>query len=399
MGSYARSPKIEDLLLNSVPAVNAVEVKNETLGHSDGTPDQRHAFARFPVLPGERVLVREHELPSKRDLKRIIREEGDDAIQVETDDAGNPSEVWVRWHKVESFYASEPSDRHYMIDPVAGNIVFGDGRRGMIPPPGPNVIRAQSYMTGGGVVGNVGAGALTVLRQAVPYVDRVSNYYAARGGADLEGLEEAKLRGPQVIRHRYRAVTLEDYEWLALRASGNVARAHCLKTPRREGEVTVIVLPRGEHREKELRRKPMPAPELLRRVQDFLDERRLVTTNVRVVKPRYVEVSIRLGVVLKRGRGGAASERIKAELETAVRTLLHPLFGGPDGRGWPFGRSVHKSDVFRVVEDLDGVDFVQDLDLYDEDLKRTTQQLEVRDDELVNVVGVEIKEVTQETLT
>ena len=191
---------------------------------------------------------------------------------------------------------------------------------------------------------------------------------------------------------------MEDYEWLALRASGNVARAHCLKTPRREGEVTVIVLPRGEHRERELKRKPLPAPELLRRVQDFLDERRLVTTRVRVVKPRYVELSVRIGVVLKRGRGGAASERIKADIERVVRTLLHPLFGGGDGRGWPFGRAVHKSDLFRVIEELDGIDFVQDLDLFDLDLKRTTQQLALRDDELVNVVDVDVKEVTRETL-
>ena len=42
MGSYARSPKIEDLLLNTVSAVHATEIRNETFGHSDGTPDQRH---------------------------------------------------------------------------------------------------------------------------------------------------------------------------------------------------------------------------------------------------------------------------------------------------------------------------------------------------------------------
>ena len=79
------------------------------------------------------------------------------------------------------------------------------------------------------VVGNVGAGSLSILRQSVPYVERVNNYYKARGGADLETIQEAKIRGPQVIRHRYRAVTVEDYEWLALRASGNVARARCLR--------------------------------------------------------------------------------------------------------------------------------------------------------------------------
>lgn len=396
LGSYARSPRLEDLLLNTVPAVNAVEVQNETLGHSDGTPDQKHAFSRFPVLPGQVVLVREHDVPGKRELKRLMDEEGEDALRVEADEDGNPKEIWVRWHQVESFYASSPTDRHYVIDPVAGKVVFGDGRRGLVPPPGPNAILAERYMTGGGVVGNVGGGSIVTLRQAVPYVERVTNYYKARGGADLESLEEAKLRGPQTVRHRYRAVTVEDYEWLALRASSNVARARCLKTPRREGEVSVIVLPKGEQKGRDLHKKPLPAPELLRRVQDFLDERRLVTTRLRVMKPRYKELSVRVTVVLK--HGGPGMERLKQDLETAIRTTLHPLFGGVDGKGWQFGRAVHKSDLYRVIEGLEGVDFVEDLELFDQDLKRTTVQLDLRDDELVHVVDVEVKSMARERM-
>ncbi|MFK4985598.1 hypothetical protein ACI4B7_27620, partial [Klebsiella pneumoniae] len=86
--------------------------------------------------------------------------------------------------------------------------IFGDGRRGMIPPPGANSVVAERYQTGGGVVGNVGAGSITTMRRAVPYVERATNYYRATGGCDLESIDEAKLRGPQVIRHRYRAVTV-----------------------------------------------------------------------------------------------------------------------------------------------------------------------------------------------
>lgn len=397
MGSYASSPYIIDLLPNTISTLHATEVKNEVLGHSDGTPDQRFTFTRFPVLPGAKILVREHDMPSQRDLKTVMAEEGEDAVKIETDEAGNPTEVWTRWHKVESFYASDSSSRHYTIDPVVGNVIFGDGRRGMIPPPGPNAVLAETYMTGGGLVGNVGAGSLSVLRQSVPYVERVSNYYKARGGADLETISEAKLRGPQVIRHRYRAVTIEDYEWLALRASPNVARATCLKTPRKEGEVTLLIVPKGEAQSRDLRKKPVPAPELLRRVHDFLDERRLVTTRLRVGKPRFVEVSVSVAVVLK--QGGPNIDRIKSHLEDKVRLSLHPLFGGPDGRGWPFGRDVHKSDLYRVVEGEAGVDYVADLELYDEDLKRSTITVSLRDDELVHVVNVIVKEITKETLT
>ena len=67
---------------NTVSAINAVTVEREVLGHSDGTPDQRFGFARSPVLPGERIVVRENEVPGKRDARKISEEEGQDAIRM-----------------------------------------------------------------------------------------------------------------------------------------------------------------------------------------------------------------------------------------------------------------------------------------------------------------------------
>jgi hypothetical protein len=175
-----------------------------------------------------------------------------------------------------------------------------------------------------------------------------------------------------------------------------VGRAKCLKTPRREGEVTVLILPGAEQDARDLTKKPVAAPELLRRVQDFLDERRLVTTRLRVGKPRFVEVSVRVSVVLK--ASGPGVERVKQRLEDAIRNALHPLFGGADGKGWPYGRDVHKSDLYRVVEGMEGIDYVEDLVLFDEDLGRSVVEVKTREDELVHVVNVEVKQGNKETL-
>jgi predicted phage baseplate assembly protein len=396
MGSYAHAPRVEDVLTNTVAAVNAVTVEKEVLGHSDGTPDQRLTFARFPVLPGERIVVRESEVPGKRETKRIQVEEGEDAVNVVRDEAGNPREIWVRWHRVESFYGSGATDRHYLVDPVVGKVIFGDGRRGMIPPPGANSIVAERYMTGGGVVGNVGAGSIVTLRHSIAYVERATNYYRATGGCDLETIDDAKLRGPQVIRHRYRAVTTEDYEYLALKASGNVARAKCLKTPRREGEVTVLIVPQSEEAVVDLKKKLVPTPELIRHVKDFLDERRLVTTKLRVGKPRYVEISIKVGVVLR--PTGKAVDGVKRDIEETLRRALHPLTGEPHGKGWQFGATLNKSDLYRVIDAVDAVDYVEDLDIVDMDRKRSTVQLTPREDELIHVVDVDVREITKERL-
>ena len=48
------------------------------------------------------------------------------------------NEVWVRWKRVDSFFASGPRSRHYTLDYVTGIVAFGDGRRGMVPPEAKN---------------------------------------------------------------------------------------------------------------------------------------------------------------------------------------------------------------------------------------------------------------------
>ena len=47
----------------------------------------------------------------------------------------------------------------------------------------------------------------------------------------------------------------------------------------------------------------------------------------------------------------------------ALQRFLHPLRGGPEGRGWEIGRDVFLSDVASVLERVEGVDFVKELSL------------------------------------
>jgi hypothetical protein len=394
MGSYSKSPWCLDLRTNTAPSINAETVRNEVIAYSDGTPDQTYNFGRYPVLKGQKMLVRENEAPTRRDAKVIMKEEGDDSIREVKDDNGNTVEVWVRWHEVDSFYNSSATSRHYTLDPITGEIKFGDGIRGMIPPMGADNIVAEEYRTGGGTVGNVGASSLVVLRQSVAYVESTYNPYAATGGSDKETIDEAKLRGPQVIKNRYRAVTVEDFEWLALRASGSVARAKCMPSSRKPGEVTLLIIPKGGTGTEDMGAKPLPTPELLRRVKDFLDERRLITTRLNVNKPRFTEVSVDIDVVMK--PLGPKGEGLKREMENAIRKHVNPLTGGPDGKGWPFGRTLMKSDLIKVVEAVSGVDFVESCKLYNEDKKSFLEKIEVSEDELIHIVDVNLREISKE---
>ena len=90
-------------------------------------------------------------------------------------------------------------------------IEFGSGVRGKIPSVYDNGIRAK-YRVGGGTIGNVQAGTVTVLETDIAYVEECTNLDPVVLGHDKESLEEIRYNAPAHNRVRNRAVTLLDYE-------------------------------------------------------------------------------------------------------------------------------------------------------------------------------------------
>ena len=393
-GGYAVAPMLKAVLTNSVMGLNQSTISGEILGSSDGTPDQTYKFSNPPVLEGQEIWVRENTPPSKKEEEQIKAEEGDDAIDTVTDNAGNPSKIWVRWHEVDNFYNSDGSARHYILNHIEGKIRFGDGRKGMRPPSGTNSIVARRYATGGGEQGNVGSKSLTILRRANPNIASVINFFPASGGSDLETVSDAKQRAPQIFRNRFRAVTREDYEWLAQRASSHIARTHCIANTPAEGEVTLIVIPKETPEQRARADKITPSTQLLNLVRDYLEPRRLLTTRLHVERPSYLEVSFEIRYQVT--ATGADPERIKRDLEQNIRRYLHPLYGGNDGRGWSFGKALVKTDLYRIVEDTEGVEYVDRLEIYDEQRKLFIDKMRALPNQLFYVVDVNSFQVRRE---
>jgi hypothetical protein len=176
-----------------------------------------------------------------------------------------------------------------------------------------------------------------------------------------------------------------------------VARARCVprrylaagdeaaRTADAPGQVSVIVVPRRQDDPAAPDPPPPPlsaappplAGEATRRaVWGFLEERRLLATRVHVVDPLYVPVRVEAVVVrradapdpappaaLADGWDGVAATDVRRGVLEAVAAWLDPLRGGPGGRGWPFGRDVHVSDLYGVLDAVHGLDHVADLRL------------------------------------
>jgi predicted phage baseplate assembly protein len=360
-------PKIRRVLLNTTTAIEGATVENDILGASNGRPAQTFRTTQAPVLDGQVLEVREPKAPPLKEVKVIEETEGGNAIQRVQAANGKGSEFWVRWHERSNFYGSGPRHRHYVLDRVSGRVLFGDGVRGMIPPALPGNIRMVRYRTGGGASGNVAAQTIKQLKTAVPGVQKVMNWAPADGGSDLEPNASVMERGPRRLRHRERAVTLEDFEDLAVVASREVARAKCVPLfdlttdpdalHRKAGIVSVIVVPRSTDAQ------PMPGAELINRVQSFLEKSSEPLLKLTLVGPEYVRINVDVEIAVT--DPDTASD-VELGVKRALDRYLHPLNGGPNGRGWEFGRLPHRSDLFELIQRIRGVSHVRQLRMYAE---------------------------------
>ena len=367
-GSPARS-RLNGVHLNAAWAVQVQTLEGETLGSGTGEPGQALFFTQVPVLPGEQVEVRELEGARAHVELPILTDEllaqgfaADDIRTVSDPRTGKVTEVWVRWRERPHLFFSGPSDRHYVVERARGRLLFGDGRNGRVPTVGPNNIRARRYQAGGGLAGNVPAANITQLLSSAPAVAAVTNPRGAERGAEGETIDAVRWRGPQTLRHRGRAVSASDYEALAREASPGVAAVRILPATAPNGRpapgwVTVIVVPQSQAP------RPRPSFELRRQIRDFLAARAPATLpaeRIAVIGPNYLPVGVTLRVAPREvSEAGAVGRRVREALER----FLHPLAGGPEGRGWPFGRDVFLSDVAATVEAVDGVDYTHGLEL------------------------------------
>lgn len=331
-GFYEIPPRIDSIRLNTVTARQAVSVVDEILVSSSGAdwgngmPGQVVPLARRPAMEGS-LRVR---------------------VLTGTD--------WEEWAERDNLDASGPMDRHFVLDPAGGTILFGDGRNGRVLPEGARV-RAD-YLSGGGAAGNLRP--LASWRFDDPLLADLAarNDASASGGRDAEPLEEAIARAPLELREVDRAITSDDFEYLALNTPGlRVARARALPLWEPEAPedrpvpatVTVVVVPWS------FTPRPYPGPRFLRAVCDHLDRHRLVTTRVRVIPPLYAQVTVRTRVSAGEG---VRPEELRARVAERLLAFLHPLKGGEDGTGWPFGRGVYRSEIIAAIREVSGVECV-----------------------------------------
>lgn len=262
----------------------------------------------------------------------------DTSVEVYIDE-GTGEELWA---EVETFVDQGPFDKAYTQELTPEGfikILFGDGGQGKIPLTDATI--RSDYRVGGGATGNVGAGTITevndtILHLGSPLSIEVINAEAATGGLDEESIADAKRKGPQSLRTRWGLITEEDYADAAESVDG-VAKA--VAVGRGYRIVDIYIAPAGGG---------LPSQQLKDDVADYIETRKIVTTEINVLDPVYVSVSY-TGVVYV--RDNFVQSDVQADIETAQAT-----FFSFDER--EFADGVRLSDTYASIDNLEGVNYL-----------------------------------------
>ncbi len=350
-GRYTEAPSLRAIFINVAPAVAARTIRDEALEPVPGTSGRQYRLSQTPVIPA--------------------------SLNIEVDEGAAPAPLLpdneepivtppvMRWTRVDSLADADPEARVYVLDPANGIVLFGDGVHGAAVPEGFRNVRALVYQVGGGAAGAVAAGTITTQLSSAPFVTGVTNPLRASGGMDTEALALTRRRGPQEIRARNRAVAVTDYELLAVRAPGaQVVRAHAVSGLHPAypgmpipGVVGVFVVPPDRNEGA-----PTPDEGTLRAVAKYLAST-VAPAGVEVVAgaPFYHKVRAEIGIVIDPVFDQGDTVR---RLTKTLDAYLHPITGGEDGAGWPFGAPLRYSPLLRrLVTNVDGVRAVARLTL------------------------------------
>ena len=356
--------------INTVPVTQLAYVSNELLPAGAGEPDQTVTLSKKPVIDKSVQLS-------------ITTTTGDVQTWKQTDDllsAGPEVPVTNPAQPPGTPPPAFSEVRVFTLDPEAGQLRFGDGIHGARPP-FQSILRAD-YAYTVGPAGNVGPDSINS-GPALPPGFKVNNPVRTWGGAEAESVSEGEKQIGRYLRHRDRLVSVYDFEAITLRTPGvDVGRVevvpayHPALSPNTPGDapgvVTVMVIPRYDQAHPDA---PVPDRIFLDTIANYLEPRRLVTTEISLSGPNYRQIWVSIGIQVV---PGMSVVQVRDDVKAAIAKYLSPLPTSPEDlldnqlelllspatrmkRGWPLRTPVIDRELLAVASRVDGVLLVNDV--------------------------------------
>jgi hypothetical protein len=242
---------------------------------------------------------------------------------------------YSKWRQVQHLIDANPFDQVFTVTSDGDNnlyVNFGDGVSGAIPV-NFSEIRVL-YIVGGGALGNVTTGILINIDSIPGYSTNdliafqslitVNNDEVAFGGSDPESLAEIRYAAPLTLRANNRAITLEDFNSLALSVT-NCGKANA--TSDIWTSVTLYVAPSRNQGDSDLQPglddNQDPTIEydtLAADVQESLAPNLLIGTSLTVQPPVYVDVVLNVQYAKQ-------PQYTTTEVEASIKSVLTNFYG------------------------------------------------------------------------
>lgn len=300
-------------VLENVLAIEGRTYVDETIGISNGFVGQKFFLPRTSVL---------------EDTIRITVQLG---------------EVVTEWEETASLeeYAA-PRDKMFEArTQTDGSTVvrFGDGLHGDVP--GLHGIIRATYRVGGGTSGNVPANTINTIIEPVIYGVSVSNEDPATGGQNAESLPSVRANAARAYRARDRAVTLADYQAVAVTGVASVDKAKAVGN--NGSSVTVYVAPTDDGT-----KKPTLAEDLRLETVSYLEARAMAGVTVQVFGAAFLPIFLTMTAqCLPTAR--------QDEVEKAIREQLDYFFRY---QNVDFDQTLTIQTIYTQLSAVPGLDYI-----------------------------------------
>ena len=254
------------------------------------------------------------------------------AIEITVDDRA--------WTQVATLNDSEPEEPHYTIrvkEDGTLSIQFGDGFHGRRLPSGNNNIR-MTHRKGAGLIGNLSPYSLEKVVKPHALVDAIAQPIASTGGNDMEAVASMRDNAPASVLTLERAVSLADFTHLAATHSSVWQALAFRRQPGvgRAERIEVAVVPAGGG----------SLGTLGEALQAFLTAHALPGVKVTVTPYQSVILDLKLTLRIKEQ---------EYDPESVAKAVRQAVLDALSLRQAKLGKPLYRSDVFAVVEGVEGV--------------------------------------------
>jgi hypothetical protein len=204
-----------------------------------------------------------------------------------------------------------------------------------------------------------------------PAIFEIIQPYTSFNGKPREQGIDFYIRVSERLKHKNRALTLDDYEKLILAQFPQIYKVKCvpqsecaragveLLAPEARGEIVVIVILKNSNSTPFFPSKPKTPANLLEEIQRYIRPYMPPLVKVTVRNPRFEEIKYRLAVKFSEGYDRGYYINI---LNEDIKRFLSPWAYDKEAEV-SFGASVYSSSVINFIENRDYVDYVANFGL------------------------------------